>query len=215
MIRGSPELYNKPEFVPLSREESFNLIDATTFATIVSAGPKGLMASHLAFLIERERGEPGILRSHLARANPHAELIEAGQPSLVVFSGPHGYISSSWYPACPARDSAPTWNFAVVHCHGRPRSLDARATARQLLDLVEHLENQRPDRWSVRELGVGGMERRLAKIIGFEIPIERLESKFKMGQDERLQDTNAAIRALTDIDPVLAELMSRHNAHRR
>lgn len=208
-------MYTKPEFAPLSREESFDLIRAATFATIVSAGPDGLVASHLAFLVDPQRGEHGTLRSHLARANPHTALIAAGHASIVIFSGPHGYISSSWYPANPARDNAPTWNFAVVHCHGKPQTLDTPATARQIADLVEHLEHHRSKRWSLRELGAGGMERRLPKILGFEIPLERLEAKFKMGQDEPLPDTRAAILALSDADPALADLMSRHNAHRQ
>ncbi|MGH8238952.1 MAG: FMN-binding negative transcriptional regulator, partial [Steroidobacteraceae bacterium] len=208
-------MYTKPEFAPSSREEIFNLIQRTTFATIVSAGPEGLVASHLAFLADPHRGKHGTLRSHLACANPHTALIAAGHMSIVMFNGPHGYISSSWYPASPVRDSAPTWNFAVVHCHGRPQTVDMPSTARQLSDLVEHLEHHRAGRWSLRELGPGGMERRLSKILGFEIPIERLEAKFKMGQDERLPDTEAAIRALSETDPTLADLMSRHNAHRR
>lgn len=207
-------MYTKPEFAPLSREEVLELIRAATFATMVSAGPEGLVASHLVFLIDPARGEHGTLRSHLALANPHAAAIAAECPSIVIFHGPHGYISSSWYPANPGRDSAPTWNFAVVHCHGRPRPLDTPATARQLSDLVEHLERGRPARWSLSELGPGGMQRRLPKILGFEIPIERLEAKFKMGQDERLPDTRASIDALSGTYPELAALISRHNAAR-
>lgn len=208
-------MYLKPEFAPRSPEEIFDLIRATTFATLVSVGAEGLVASHLAFLVDPQRGEHGTLRSHLARANPHTALIAAGQPSIVVFNGPHGYISSSWYPANPVRDSAPTWNFAVVHCHGRPQTVDTATTARQLVDLVEHLEHHRPQRWSLGELGPGGLQRRLPKILGFELPIARLEAKFKMGQDERLPDTQGAIRALADVDPALSALMSRHNVHRQ
>lgn len=113
------------------------------------------------------------------------------------------------------RDSAPTWNFAVVHCHGRPVTLDDHATARHLLQLVDMLEKDRDDRWRMRELGPGGMERRIPHILGFDLPIERLEAKFKMGQDERLYDTSGAIRALEQNDPALATMMKAHNAHRQ
>lgn len=207
-------MYTKPEFTPLSQEEVLELIRVAPFATMVSAGVEGLFASHLVFLIDPARGEHGTLRSHLAVANPHAAVIAAGCPSIVIFHGPHGYISSSWYPADPVRDNAPTWNFAVVHCHGRPQALDTPATARQLSDLVEHLERGRPGRWSMSELGREGIQRRLPKILGFEIPIERLEAKFKMGQDEPWPDTRASIRALSDADPELAALITRHNADR-
>jgi len=208
-------LYNKPEFAPLSRDEVFDLIHRLTFGTLVTNDDDGLIASHLTFLIDRERGENGTLISHLALANDHAALVAEGRESMVIFGGPHGYISSSWYPANPVRDSAPTWNFAVVHCHGRPVPLSTAETARHLSELVTHLEHGRPDEWRLRELGPGGMERRLPRILGFDLPIARLEAKFKMGQDERLLDTRAAITKLASgIDPELAEMMRRYNAHR-
>lgn len=207
-------MYTKPEFAPLSRDEVFALIEAAAFATVVTSGPGGLVVSHLPFVLHRGRGENGTLVSHLAAANDHAALLSGGHETVAVFQGPHGYISSSWYPHQPVRDSAPTWNFAVVHCHGRPVPLDRQATARHLLELVEVLEKDRPDRWRMRELGPGGMERRLPHVVGFEMPIARLEAKFKMGQDERLYDTAAAIEALQPADPALAGMMKKHNAHR-
>ncbi|CAN7708635.1 FMN-binding negative transcriptional regulator [Mesorhizobium sp. LjRoot246] len=208
-------MYTKPEFAPLSRDEVFGLIEAAAFATVVTAGPQGLVVSHLPFVLDRDRGPSGTLVSHLARANPHSALIAEGRETVVIFHGPHGYISPSWYPRNPVRDSAPTWNFAVVHCHGRPVPLDDHATARHLLQLVDVLEKDRDDRWRMRELGPGGMERRIPDIIGFDLPIGRLEAKFKMGQDERLYDTGGAIRALEQNDPALATMMKAHNAHRQ
>jgi len=208
-------MYSKPEFAPLSRDDVFGLIETAAFATVVTAGPQGLVVSHLPFVLDRTGGANGTLVSHLARANPHSELIAQGRETVVVFQGPHGYISPSWYPRNPVRDSAPTWNFAVVHCHGYPVPLDDHGTARHLLQLVDVLEKDRDDRWRLRELGPGGMERRIPGIIGFDLPIERLEAKFKMGQDERLYDTAGAIDALAEKDPALAAMMTAHNANRR
>ncbi|RUZ75547.1 FMN-binding negative transcriptional regulator [Mesorhizobium sp. M7A.F.Ca.US.006.01.1.1] len=208
-------MYSKPEFAPLSRDEVLGLTEAAAFATVVTAGPQGLVVSHLAFVLDRARGENATLVSHLARANPHSALIAEGRETAAIFHGPHGYISPSWYPRNPVRDSAPTWNFAVVHCHGHPVPLDDHATARHLLQLVDVLEKDRDDRWRMRELGPGGMERRISGIIGFDLPIGRLEAKFKMGQDERLYDTGGAIKALEQNDPALATMMKAHNAHRQ
>ncbi|UVK54665.1 FMN-binding negative transcriptional regulator [Mesorhizobium sp. AR02] len=208
-------MYSKPEFAPLSRDDVFGLIDAAAFATVVTSGPQGLVVSHLPFVLDRTRGANGTLVSHLARANPHSALIAQGRETVAIFQGPHGYISPSWYPRNPVRDSAPTWNFAVVHCHGHPVPLDDHGTARHLLRLVDVLEKDRDDRWRMRELGPGGMERRIPGIIGFDMPIERLEAKFKMGQDERLYDTAGAIGALEEKDPALATMMKAHNAHRQ
>ncbi|RVD56773.1 FMN-binding negative transcriptional regulator, partial [Mesorhizobium sp. M7A.F.Ca.ET.027.03.2.1] len=172
-------MYSKPEFAPLSHDEVFGLIEAAAFAAVVTAGPQGLVVSHLPFVLDRARGENGTLVSHLARANPHSTLISEGRETVAIFHGPHGYISPSWYPRNPVRDSAPTWNFAVVHCHGHPVPLDEHATARHLLQLVEVLEKDRDDRWRMRELGPGGMERRIPGIMGFDLPVGRLEAKFK------------------------------------
>ncbi|MCF6127301.1 FMN-binding negative transcriptional regulator [Mesorhizobium sp. M7A.F.Ca.CA.001.07.2.1] len=208
-------MYTKLEFAPLSRDEVFGLIEAAAFAAVVTSGPQGLVVSHLPFVLDRARGENGTLVSHLARANPHSALIAEGRETVAIFHGPHGYISPSWYPRNPVRDSAPTWNFAVVHCHGHPVPLDDHATARHLLQLVDVLEKERDDRWCMRELGPGGMERRIPHILGFDLPIERLEAKFKMGQDERLYDTGGAIGALEQNDPALAAMMKAHNAHRQ
>lgn len=209
---GPPRLHSRPEWTAPEPEDAVRLVERTVFGTFVTAGPHGLAVSHLPFLLDRTRGPHGCLVSHLAKANEHAELVGAGSVSVAIFRAEHGYISSSWYPADPVRDSAPTWNFAVVHCHGRPRPLGTAALVRHLGDLVEHLERGRTERWRLGELGPGGMERRLPHILGFELPIERLEAKFKMGQDERPADTKAAIERLADnIDPELAALMSRCN----
>lgn len=104
-------MYTKAEFEPLSREAAFALIEAAAFATVVTNGPRGLAVSHLPFVLDRARGESGTLISHLAKANPHSELIAEGRDTVAVFHGPHGYISSSWYPRNPVRDSAPNLEF--------------------------------------------------------------------------------------------------------
>lgn len=206
-----PRLYTRPEWEP-GHGAAADLIDRVVLASFVTTGPTGLAVSHLPFLLDRSRGPHGCLVSHLAAANEHAQLVVAGLPAVVIFKAEQGYISSSWYPPVPVRDSAPTWNFAVVHCHGRPRVLDATGLARHLADLVGHLERDRESAWNLDELGPGGMERRMPHIVGFELPIERLDAKFKMGQDERPGDTAAAIEQLAGgSDPGLAALMRRCN----
>lgn len=210
-------MYTKPEFTSVDPDAAFRLIEDQVFGTLVTSGPDGPVVSHPIFMVDRSAGPDGALLSHLATANPHAELIRQGLPTVAIFLGDHGYISSSWYPRRPAgdRDNAPTWNFAAVHCHGRPELLDVRETARHIRDCVEHLETGRDDRWYLKELGPGGMKRRLPNVLGFRLPIDRLHAKFKMGQDEPLADTQAAADRLADgLDPALAEKMRRENAGR-
>lgn len=213
-------MYTKPEFTPTDPDAAFSLIESAVFGTLVTAGPEGPVVSHPIFMLERGEGGNGALVSHLAAANPHCDLIGRGLPTVAIFMGDHGYISSSWYPrrterANTDRDNAPTWNFSTVHCHGRPQVLDVRETARHIRDCVEHLEQGRDERWRLKELGPGGMKRRLPNVLGFRMPIERLEAKFKMGQDEPWRDTRAAIDRLEDgVDPALAAAMRRENEGR-
>lgn len=208
-------MYSKGVFEPKEIGEVHDLIRRTTFGTLVTNGQNGLVISHLIFTLAPDEGPNGTLVSHLSRANEHSALIEAGSESAVVFMGEHGYISSSWYPANPVRDSAPTWNFSVVHCHGRLQALDRAGTLDHLRSAVSHLERGRVRPWKLEELGDAGIERRLAGIVGFTIPIDRLEAKFKLGQDERLPDTCAAIERLKlEGGCPLAEQMEQKNACR-
>jgi transcriptional regulator len=210
-----PSLYTRPEWTPQSPQEAFELIERTILGVFVTSVSGGFAVSHLPFLLDRTRGPHGTLISHLARSNDQARLVQSRALSVAIFRAEHSYISSSWYPANPSRDSAPTWNFAVVHCHGGPAPLTTEETARHLADLVDRMENGRSNRWQIAELGLGGMERRLPRILGFELPIKRLDAKFKLGQDERYRDTRGAVEALRARgDAAIAELMERHNCNR-
>ncbi len=211
-------MYNRPEFIPENAPaKAFELIERQVFGTLVTAAPTGLVVSHLVFIGKPGHGPNGALESHLATANEHAALVQQGLPSVAIFIAEHGYISSSWYPRRPhgRRDNAPTWNFATVHCHGRPELLDQGATVSHIAEVVERLEADQDDRWHLKEIGPGGMASRLPRLLGFRLPIERLDIKLKMGQDEPLPDTRAAIERLEQgIDPALASLMRTLNQAR-
>lgn len=181
--------YTKPYFQPDTPEEVFDLVDQVVLGTLVTATPDGAQISHPVFMSDRKRNR---LISHVARNNDHVPLIEAGTPSTAILMDPGAYISSSWYPAEPTRDSAPTWAFRVAHFHGRLEPMSEAETARHLNDLVRHMEEGRPDRWRMGELGPGGLERRLPNILGYELVIEKAEVRFKLGQDERSRDMAAA-----------------------
>jgi transcriptional regulator len=208
-------MYSKPVFAPADTLEVYDFIDRTVFGTLVTKSPDSLVISHLIFMLDRTRGAHGTLVSHLSKANEHARLMLEGAESAAIFVGEHGYISSSRYPGYPVRDSAPTWNFSVVHCHGHPRALDADGATAHLRDAVGHLEQGRDQPWNIDELGDEGIARRVANIVAFELPIERLDAKFKLGQDERLPDTCAAIEHLRrEGGCPLAVRMEEKNRHR-
>lgn len=182
-------LYTKPYFAPHADDEIFDVVDRVVMGTLITPHKQGVAISHPIFMADRKRNR---LISHVAAGNDHAALIRRGMPSVAVLMDTGSYISSSWYPAAPMRDSAPTWNFIVVHFHGRPEVIPTAATAKHLSDLVTHMEKDRDKAWEMGELGPGGLERRLPNILGYELPIEKVESRFKLGQDERRRDMLAA-----------------------
>lgn len=189
------------------------LIEDYSFATLVSATPSGMVASHLPFLLDRARGPHGTLLAHLARANPHAQALD-GAEALVIFLGPHGYVSPSWYGQHPA---VPTWNYAAVHAYGRARLIADEARLRDLLGrLSARYEDGRPNAWRMESLPESYLAGMVKGIVGFEIEITRLEGKLKLSQNRGADDRRAVIAALEASDAAedraLADYMTRHAA---
>ncbi|HZO90441.1 MAG TPA: FMN-binding negative transcriptional regulator [Chthonomonadaceae bacterium] len=181
-----------------------DLMRQFSFATLVTNDDNGRpFASHLPFLLDAERGPHGTLRAHMARANPQWRQFREGSEALVIFQGPHAYISPSWYEVHP---SVPTWNYAVVHAYGVPRLLGEEALYLMLKDLVNTYESgfERPWSFDEAEAHVGSM---LRAIVGFDIEITRLEGKFKLSQNRSQADKERVIAALEQAaDPFSAEL---------
>jgi transcriptional regulator len=181
---------------------------AHSFATLVTHDGQSSFASHLPIL-HRPSAEPhGRLLTHLARANPQAQHLAAGGEALVIFHGPHGYISPSWYETAPA---VPTWNYAVVHAYGTPIALeDSGDLLRLIEETIEEYEGSRPNRWN-GELPEDFRARLMQAIVGFEIPICRIEGKFKLGQNRSPADLAGVYQALSQSaharDEELARLM--------
>ncbi len=186
-------LYTKDYFQPHNDDEIFDLIDRTVLGTLLTPHENGVAISHPVFMIDRQNRR---LISHVAMNNDHGQYLRAGLPSVAILMDQGSYISSSWYPNYPQRDSAPTWSFMVVHIHGKPDIMSDAETVQHLQDLVTHMERGRDKPWQMKELGPGGMGRRLPNILGYTMPIDRMEVKFKLGQDERSGDMKAASEQL-------------------
>jgi transcriptional regulator len=139
-------------------------------------------ATHLPLVIHDE-GEHGVLEGHFARANPHWKSL-AGQETLVVFSGPHSYVSPSLYTNT---QSVPTWNYIAVHATGTLELVDGDDNKDALLkNLIAIHEPAYADRW--RQLPESYRKSMLASIVGFRIPITKIEGKFKLSQNRPDQD---------------------------
>ena len=166
------------------------LVRAHPLGTLITAGPGGLMANPLPFLVDADRGAHGTLRAHLARGNPQLRELAAGGECLVVFSGPHDYVSPSWYATKQASGKVvPTWNFVTVHAWGVPRLMDDAAWLRGLLgDLTDRHERGRPQPWAVDDAPADFIAAQMKAIVGLEIPIARIEGKWKVSQNRSQAD---------------------------
>jgi len=172
-------LYIPAHFRKDDPDTLYAFMEQYAFGTLVSTGPKGLHVSHIPFLPEREGGKVRLL-GHVARGNPQWEALEGADHVLAIFNGPHAYVSPGWYQNHPA---VPTWNYAVVHAHGKARLMDEA----ELHDLVVRLSNTyeagRTKPWKATELPADFVGNLLKAIVGFEIEVERLEGKFKLSQN--------------------------------
>jgi len=173
--------------------------------------------TNLPLLLDRSQGEHGALIGHVARANEHGRaLLFGGEgPTLAVFHGPSSYVTPTWYPN---RDMPGTFYYMAVHCYGRVRIQTESELERSLEVLNARMEEGIRDGWRMDEVEHSEITRRLPAIIGFELHIERMQAKFKLGQDEPVKDALAvAVRLTSSEDPSrrkLAEAVREANLHR-
>jgi transcriptional regulator len=167
---------------------------ANPFAILVSATAEGPFASHVPVVI-RENGEQITLRGHVAKANPHWRYIEQDPQSLMIFHGPHAYISPSNYVT---GENVPTWNYGAVHAYGTGRVYSAHEDLLKMLhDLIPTFEAAYQQQWE--SLSPAYRERMLNHIVGFEIGVTRLEGKFKLSQNRTPQEQQNVIDSLCPI----------------
>src|SRR5690349_7987686 len=126
-------MYIRTSHRPRSNADVVEIIRAHPFATLVTSSGGAMIASQLPILLDETRGEHGTLMAHMARANPQSAAIGSDDEALVVFSGPHAYISPSWYED---RATAPTWDYIAVHCYGRSRRHSEAETLQNIARLV-------------------------------------------------------------------------------
>ena len=167
------------------------LIREFPLGTLVIATPSGLEATHIPFLLEN-----GVLRGHVARANPISTA--ADTPAIAIFHGPQHYISPAWYESKKADPRVvPTWNYISVHAHGPIRTFTGKTRLLQIVaDLTGHFESRHPNPWSIHDAPPDYIDKLLDAITGIEIPIERLEGKWKVSQNRPAEDRNSIIEAL-------------------
>jgi transcriptional regulator len=186
-------VYLPPAFTETRADVLMEHIERYDFGLLVSHGEAGLVASHIPFLTERD-GEQLHLLGHLARPNPQVRDLARGGEVLVIFHGPHAYISPNWYATGP---SVPTWNYVDVHAYGEVRLVeDAEWLRRMLHRLSARHENRQPLPWRIEQLPEPYVQSMLQGIIGLDITVTRLEGKYKLSQNRPAEDRPGIITAL-------------------
>ena len=180
-----------------------------SFATLITAPAGAPWATHLPFIHRAGTGH-GTLASHMARANSQWRDFD-GQEVLVIFSGPHAYVSPRWYSTQPA---VPTWNYAAVHAYGRARLVEDPAAVRRMLEeMISFFEGPCPAPWD-GVMPEEFLEKMMRGIVAFEIPLDRLEAKFKLSQNRSPADVHGVIHALAQSadsqETAIAEMMAQH-----
>jgi transcriptional regulator len=187
-------MYIPTPFREERRDVLHDLMRQHSFATMVSATDDGPIATHIPILLDPARGDRGVLIGHVARENPHWRAFRDDHDSLIIFQGPHAYISPTWYTTPYA---VPTWNYVAVHAYGRPRVVEDEVGLYQIVaETVRTFEARFDYAWDL-EARSDYARKLLKNIVGFEMEITRLEGKRKLSQNRSQADQESVINALT------------------
>lgn len=187
-------MYIPPAFRVEDASKLAAFIQQHSFATLITHDGTAPFASHLPMLFRPDVGSHGTLVSHMARANPQWQHFASGGEVLAIFHGPHSYISPSWYQTELA---VPTWNYATVHAYGVPTVFSEHERVFSLLrETVSAYEVSFAQPWR-GDLPDEFRDKLMHGIVAFEIPVTRIEGKFKLGQNRPEADTQGVFDALS------------------
>src|SRR6266516_1777616 len=195
------------------REEDLPTLHALmhdyNFAILVTQQDGIPQASHLPFILDRERGQYGTLLAHMARANTEWRSFATMAEVLIIFQGPHTYVTPSWYEE---RLSVPTWNYAAVHAYGKPRIIEDVQEMYALMEkLIQQSEARFEEQWQLDGIRGDYSDKLIRGTVGFEIEITRLEGKYKLSQNrpvvDRVQVAERLRQSADAVDVEIARLM--------
>ena len=180
-------MYRPARFDENDPERLHRIVREYPFATLVT----GMTANHLPMLLRAN----GKIVGHMARANPQWKQMAEGQEVMMIFQGPHAYVSPSFYVE---PENVPTWNYVAVHAYGAARLIHEPGELKELLEeLIGVFEGQLPRPWKL-DASEAFLAPRLAAIVGFEVTVARWEGKLKLNQNRLPQDRAAAAQALAE-----------------
>lgn len=191
-------MYIPPHFALTDPEALHRILREHPLGMLVTHGPQGLDANHLPFEFDPSQGPMGTLKGHVARANPVWQVGASDADVLVVFRGVQGYISPNWYPSKhETHRQVPTWNYEVVHVHGRLVVHDDEPYVRGVVArLTRTHEAAEPRPWKMGDAPPDYRDAMVRAIVGIEVVIERIEGKAKLSQNKAPPDREGAVQAL-------------------
>ena len=191
-------MYIPPHFAISSPDQLHRIIREHPLGALVTMGPDGLDANHIPFEFDKAQGERGLLSAHVARANPVWQQCRDGVDALVIFRGNESYISPNWYPSKhETHRQVPTWNYEVVHVHGRLTVMDEERFVRGVLArLTREHEMSEPRPWKMGDSPPAYIDQMLKAVVGIQIEISRIDGKAKLSQNRELRDRMGAADAL-------------------
>jgi len=192
-------MYLPRHFAEDRLEMLYATIAQTGLATLVTLGAEGLVATHLPLVLDADAGELGTLYGHVALGNPQWRDFDPRVQALALFLGPEAYVSPSWYATKRETGKVvPTWNYLTVHVYGTLRTYDDPERLRAHVErLTQRQESPRADAaWHVSDAPADYVDGMLKGIVGLELPIARIEGKWKMSQNRPEADRHGAIAGL-------------------
>jgi transcriptional regulator len=184
-------MYIPEHFRVRHHEEAIAFMRANPFAILISTTSDGPFATHVPVVI-REDSEKVLIRGHVAKANPHWRYLEEQPDCLMIFHGPHAYVSASNYAT---RENVPTWNYGAVHAYGRARTFhEPERLLGVLHELIPTFEAAYAEQWN--GLDEAYRSRMLTHIVGFEIEVAKIEAKFKLSQNRTKDEQQQVIDSL-------------------
>lgn len=185
-------------------KEIFNFVRANNFGIMVNCMDDCPVATHIP--MELTEGKNGLwtVQLHIAKANLHWKSFEINDKTLLIFTGPHAYISSSWY----ASVSVPTWNYSAVHLYGKARILatsELKMLLEKQIDAYE-INSEKPSKMSDYEENY--IDNLMRAVVGIEILVEDIQAKYKLSQNKGEQDVKNVIHQLEKSNNPMANLMA-------
>lgn len=200
-------MYLPTHFKQENLPELFDLIEKNPLGSLMVIYDGEIEANHIPFELDRSAGKSGLLRGHIAKANPLLNVLEQIQSAYVIFHAEQSYISPNWYPAkFEHHREVPTWNYRVVHVKGTIRKIDDEKYLRGILArLTRQHEAPQALPWKMGDAPNDYIEEQLEKIVAIEIEIDSIVGKFKVSQNRSAVDATSAANALQNQSPEMAE----------